>query len=472
MALTADQKFFFVGVAGSGMSAIAEYLAGKGFSVAGSDRKFANSDGDRVRKQLEDAGVRTFLQDGSGIVPGLSSIVVSTAIEESNPDLTRALELNIPRLHRSEMLAEISQSAKTICVSGTSGKSTVTGMIWHILNYAGFSPSLLSGAGLVTLEKQGKIGNGVAGNGEWLVAEADESDGTLVRYSPEIGVILNIGKDHKEIAELEKIFSEFSHNVVSNGKILIVNEYDERAKAFSVSREFDFGGAASCGVQGSDFRPVGYSIEFRVHHKGELVKFHVPLPGHHNMENALAAVAVALQVGVPLRKCADALSSFEGIHRRHQILGSFSGVTVVDDFAHNPSKIKASILAAEDFTEGKVIAYFQPHGFGPTRFLRNDLVHAIFEALRPADSERQNDSIYFSEIYYAGGSVTRDISSGDLANDLLEQGVEAHFIENREECGLAMVAAAEPGDTILIMGARDPSLSHFAKSIAEELKNE
>lgn len=462
--LSQDQSFFFVGVAGSGMSAIAVYLAGKGFAVSGSDRKFSGADGDDIRAKLEAAGVRTFPQDGSGVCPGLSAIVVSSAIEESNPDLKRALELGIPRMHRSEMLAKISESVKTICVSGTSGKSTVTGMIWHILNEANLSPSLLSGAGLVALEKRGMIGNGIAGNGEWLVAESDESDGTLVRYSPEIGVILNIGKDHKEISELQKIFAEFSKNVTGKGKTLIVNEADELANAFSVNHLDDFGLEAKAGVQGMDFNPDGYSITFRVRHLGELVRFKVPLPGFHNMMNALAAIAVSLKVGVSLRKCAEALETFEGIHRRHQILGTFHGVTVVDDFAHNPAKIAASIRAAQDFTRGRVIAYFQPHGFGPTRFLRNDLVDAISRTLR------SQDAIFLSEIYYAGGTVTRDISSADLVEDLKRKNATAYFVSNRDECGREMVRFSASGDTILIMGARDPSLSEFAKTVAKELE--
>lgn len=462
--LSQDQSFFFVGVAGSGMSAIAVYLAGRGFAVSGSDRKFSGADGDGIRAKLEAAGVRTFPQDGSGVCQGLSAIVVSTAIEESNPDLKRALELGIPRMHRSEMLAKISKSVKTICVSGTSGKSTVTGMIWHILNEANLSPSLLSGAGLVSLERRGMIGNGIAGKGEWLVAESDESDGTLVRYSPEIGVILNIGKDHKEISELQKIFAEFSKNVTGKGKTLIVNEADELANAFSVNHLDDFGLEAKAGVQGMDFSPEGYSIAFRVRHLGELVRFKVPLPGFHNMMNALAAVAVSLKVGVSLRKCAEALETFEGIHRRHQILGTFHGVTVVDDFAHNPAKIAASIRAAQDFTRGRVIAYFQPHGFGPTRFLRNELVDAISKALRP------QDSIFLSEIYYAGGTVTRDISSADLVEDLKRKNATACFVSNRDECGREMVRFSTSGDTILIMGARDPSLSEFAKTVAKELE--
>lgn len=462
--LSKDQSFFFVGVAGSGMSAIAQYLAGKGFCVSGSDRQFSSPESGKVRCQLEDAGVKTFPQDGSGITKEISAIVVSTAIEDSNPDLKRALELGIPRLHRSEMLAKISESVKTICVSGTSGKSTVTGMIWHILNKAGLSPSLLSGAGLVLLERRGKIGNAFAGSGEWLVAEADESDGSLVRYSPEIGAILNIGKDHKEISELQKIFAEFSTNITAKGKTLIVNEADELANAFSVNHLDDFGLEAKAGVQGMDFKPAGYSIEFRARSRGDLVKVKVPLPGKHNMMNALAAIAVALKVGVPLRKAAEALESFEGIHRRHQVLGTVHGVTVVDDFAHNPAKISASISAAQDFTQGRVLAYFQPHGFGPTRFLRNDLVAAIAQTLRP------DDEIFMSEIYYAGGTVSRDISAGDLIEDLKQKNVKAHFVADRESCGKAMVETARAGDTILVMGARDPSLSDFARNLMEKLK--
>ena len=182
------ESYFFIGVAGVGMSAIAQYLAGKGVAVSGSDRQFGEFLAGKCEKplvmgQLEDCGIKCFAQDGSGIVAGLSAVVVSTAIEDTNPDLKRAKELGVPVMHRSEMLAKISKEARTIAVSGTSGKSTVTAMIYHILEYAGLQPSVMTGAGLVNLQKQGKIGNAVSGKGEWLVVEADESDGTLVRYN-------------------------------------------------------------------------------------------------------------------------------------------------------------------------------------------------------------------------------------------------------------------------------------------------
>lgn len=467
-----ENSFFFIGVAGVGMSAIAQYLAGKGYSISGSDRQFGLAEKPQVMGQLEAEGIKCFPQDGSGVEEGLAAVVVSTAIEDTNPDLKRAKELNIPVMHRSEMLAKISKEARTIAVSGTSGKSTVTGMIYHILEYAGLNPSVMTGAGLVNLQNQGKIGNAVSGKGEWLVVEADESDGTLVRYEPEIGIILNVDKDHKEMDELQEIFLKFSHNVLEAGNILIVNDAHPLAKKFSAGREFDFGFENYVGVQGTDFRTVGTHIQFRVRHKAELVRFEVPLPGKHNMENALAATAAALRAGVSLHTCADALATFPGIFRRHQILGTFNGITLVDDFAHNPAKISASIKSAQGFTEGRVIAWFQPHGFGPTRFLRNDLVDFMAKALRSMDmdDDRQNDVMFFSEIYYAGGTVTRDISAGDLADDLLLRGCEAHYIENREECAKKMVEMAGPGDTILLMGARDPSLQNYANYVKSLLE--
>ncbi len=468
--LQLSESYFFVGLAGAGMSAIAQYLAGKGYSIGGSDRQFSDATPPLVQKQLEQMGIQCFLQNGSGVSKAYSAVVVSTAIEETNPDIIKAKTLGLKIFHRSEILSLISKSVKTIAVSGTSGKSTVTAMIFHVLDYAGLSPSMITGAGLVSLEKKGKIGNAVAGNGEWLVVEADESDGTLVRYEPEIGVILNLDKDHKELTELNQIFSTFAHQILDRGKFLIVNDAHSGANQFSAGREFDFGFENHVAVQGTDFSAIGTGIRFRVRYGNELVRFELPFPGRHNMENALAAIAVALRVGVSLRTIAEALTSFSGIYRRHQILGSFSGITLIDDFAHNPAKIAASLRSVQAFTEGRVIAWFQPHGFGPTRFLRKEFVSEIKAALRVSNTDSQNDCIFFSDIYYAGGTVVKDISSADLVDDLLEEGVEAYYLGNRNECAKRMVSLANSSDCILLMGARDPSLGDFANHVKELLQ--
>lgn len=463
-------SYFFIGVAGAGMSAIAQYLSGKGHSVSGSDRQFNGGAQPPVRLQLEQAGIRCFANDGTGVPEGLDAVVVSTAIEESNPDLAAAKARGAEVIHRSEMLGRIADAVRCVAVSGTSGKSTVAGMTFHILEEAGLSPSLITGAGLVSLERKGLIGNGVAGRGEWLVIEADESDGSLVRYHPEVGVALNVTKDHKPVEELMEIFGTFAAHVAERDGTLVANAAQPELVALSKGRLTAFGtdsidaqGRTAIDLYGDGYAAQGHGISFSATSRktGETVRFTIPFPGRHTMENALAATGAALCAGVSLKDCAKALATFPGIHRRHQILGTFGGVTVVDDFAHNPSKIAASIRSVQGFTSGKVIAWFQPHGFGPTRFLRRDIVDAVSDALRP------QDRMFFSQIYYAGGTVVRDIASSDLADDLAAKGVAATCIDDRDACADAMASLAQSGDTILLMGARDPTLGAFARSVAD-----
>jgi UDP-N-acetylmuramate--alanine ligase len=297
------------------------------------------------------------------------------------------------------------------------------------------------------LEEQGKIGNAVAGNG-WLVAEADESDGTLVRYSPEIGIVLNIDKDHKEISELEKLFEEFATNVRKTGGTLIVNGSHPLAAKLADSKTILFG----WDIQGSDYKANGISSEFKV----SGVNFHLPLPGKYNAENALAAIAACVAAGVSLEECANALRTWKGIYRRSQIHEFENGIILVDDYAHNPAKIAASIRSCQDFAKGKLFAWFQPHGFGPTKFLKDDFVEEISKALRPSDG------IYFSSIYYAGGTADRSFDSDVLSDALAKKGCNANFVSNREECLKKIIGMAKAGDVILLMGARDPSLAEFA----------
>jgi len=439
------------------MSALAQFLAGKGIESSGSDRRFANSDGEKIKKQLEEAGVKCFLQDGSGIALPFT-VIVSTAIESGNPDTEAAQKLNIPIMHRSELLAKITLENPTIAVSGTSGKSTVTGLIWHILNESKKDPGLLSGAGLSVLEEQGKIGNAVAGNG-WLVAEADESDGTLIRYSPKIGVVLNIDKDHKELPELENLFAEFAANVRKADGTLIVNGSHPLTAKLADSKTVLFGWNENCTVKGFDYTAEGIASEFKVYCNGEQANFYLPMPGKHNAENALAAVAACISAGVSLKECANALRTWKGIHRRSQIYKCKNSVILVDDYAHNPAKIAASIRSCQDFAKGKLFAWFQPHGFGPTKFLKDDLVEEISKALRPGDE------MWFSSIYYAGGTAERNFDANILSEALAEKGCNANFISNRDECLKGIANKAKPGDVILLMGARDPSLADFAKNV-------
>src|SRR6187455_3110774 len=227
---------FFIGIAGTGMSALAQYLQGIGKSVSGSDRYFKEGEFNETQEKLEAEGINCFLQDGSGINDKTDLVVVSTAIEDTVYEVQKAKQLNIPIIKRSELLALIAESKKTIAVGGTSGKSTTSAMLFDILEHAGMQPSIISGAGLVSIIKEGKIGNAKVGAGEWLVIEADESDGSIVQYHPEIGLLLNVDKDHQEIDELMSIF----HTFKNNSQKFIVNQSNVLAKQLSQDIRQDF----------------------------------------------------------------------------------------------------------------------------------------------------------------------------------------------------------------------------------------
>ena len=450
-------NIFFIGVAGTGMSAIGQYLAGIGKNISGSDRYFLPDTNNETKEKLEAEGIKCFLQNGEGITDQTDLVVVSTAVEDTVPEVQKAKQLNIPIIKRSELLAIIAASKRTIAVGGTSGKSTTSAMLFDILEYAGLQPSIISGAGLVSIIKQGKIGNAKVGAGEWLVIEADESDGSIVQYHPEVGLLLNIDKDHQEIDELMNIFGTFRSNTK---KLFVVNQSNHLSKQLSTNSQQDFSTDenSEVGFVAKNFQQEGLSISFVIHNSS----FVLNTVGKHNMENAVAATAVANQLGIDLDTCAAALKNYEGIYRRHQILGNKNGVWVIDDYAHNPAKCAASIAACQ-YIAPKVIAWFQPHGYGPTRFLRNDFVKEIAAVLRP------HDEIWMSEIFYAGGTAVKDISANDLIMDIKALGENAFFVENRNE----FVETARPHLTnncvLLLMGARDPSLEIFGKEVWEKL---
>lgn len=452
---------FFIGIAGTGMSALAQYLRGIGKSVRGSDRYFKEGEFNDTKEKLEAEGINCFLQDGSGIDEKTDVVVVSTAIEDTVNEVQKAKQLNIPIIRRSELLALIAESKKTIAIGGTSGKSTTTAMLFDIMEQAGLNPSIISGAGLTSIIKQGKIGNAKVGKGEWLVIEADESDGSIIQYKQEIGLLLNIDKDHKEIDALMDIFTVFK----TNSKRFVVNQSHSLARKLSEDTDHDFSIDENFPAKylARNFKQQGLSIQFTIDLPGAIgTQFTMHAAGRHNMENATAAVAVASQIGVDLGTCAAALKNYEGIYRRHQVYGNKKGVWMIDDYAHNPAKCAASIMACQPVAP-KVVAWFQPHGYAPTKFLRNDFVNEIAKALRP------EDEIWMSEIFYAGGTTTKDISSKDLIDDLKAKAAHAFFVENRNDLVSAIRSHLTDNCVLLLMGARDPSLEQFARQVWKEL---
>jgi UDP-N-acetylmuramate--alanine ligase len=450
------KKPFFIGVAGQGMSAIAQYLQGIGKEVRGSDRYFIPGKPNATRDYLEKEGIRCFLQNGEGMDEGTDLVVISTAVEDTVQELVLARQRGIPVILRAELLALIAKSKRTIAVGGTSGKSTTSSMIFDILEEAGLQPGIISGAGLTRLIAEGKLGNAKVGKGDWLIIEADESDGSIVLYEPEIGLLLNIDKDHKDIDELMDVFRLFQTHTTG---AFIVNRSHPLAAGLSVNIANDFSSDISAaGFQASNFKQEGLRMSFLINE----VPFTMNALGKHNMENALAAVTVSAQCGVSLEKASLALSKYEGIYRRNQVFGCKKGVWMIDDYAHNPVKCAAAIRSCQPLAT-KVVSWFQPHGYGPTKFLRKDFVDEIAAALRP------QDEIWMSEIFYAGGTAVKDISAADLIQDLQEKGCQAFFIENRNDFLVNAKAHLSEGSVLLLMGARDPSLESFAKQVWEAL---
>jgi len=444
------RNFHFTGIFGTGMSAIAQYLRFQGFNVSGSDRLLESEDTLSMRRCLEGLGCVIASQDGTGVTNRTDALCVSTAIEETNPDIAAARAFNVPVIHRSDLLASIIASKRTVAVAGTSGKSTVTAMIFEFLSACGKSPSLVSGAPLLRLEAEGLIGNAYSGGSDLLVVEADESDGTVVKYSPEMAVILNVSKDHKTVGEVRVLFE----TLISRSSWTASNADDPLLATLAATVRFGRDGSASWHPDGEEL--LGGSV--RLSRRG--IDYHLPLPGGHNLENLRAALCVCEHLGCDGPALAGAVQGFGGVARRFSITNTAQGVHIIDDFAHNPAKIAAAVTAARGLSK-RMIAVYQPHGFGPTRFLRDEYI-ATFRTLF-----HEGDSLYLLPIYYAGGTAQKDISSEDIIDGLGAVPFHAEAVRNREQLLMKLETDAKSGDCIIVMGARDPSLPALVKRIAK-----
>jgi UDP-N-acetylmuramate--alanine ligase len=431
----------FTGIFGTGMSALAQYLRFEGIAVSGSDRLLESADTAAMRSLLEGLGIRIAGQDGAGVGPDTDVVCVSTAVEPSNPDIAAAAGRGLPVIHRSDLLAALIASKRTIAVAGTSGKSTVTAMIFEFLTACGKSPSLISGAPLRRLERQGLIGNAWSGASDLLVVEADESDGTLVKYAPEAAAVLNVSKDHKTVEELKGLFA----TLISKAAWSATNADDPVLASLPATVRFGRSAAASWRPDREELLPASVTL-FR-----QGIAYRLLFPGRHNLENLAAALCVCEHCGCEGAVLADAAAGFEGAARRFDATETKSKVRVIDDFAHNPAKISAAVLAARGGS-ARVIAVYQPHGFGPTRFLKDEYI-ATFRA-----TFQTGDSLYLLPIYYAGGTAEKNISSDEIVAGLGATAFAAKAVKDRDELLACLKADARPGDCVIIMGARDPSL--------------
>ncbi|WP_373474777.1 glutamate ligase domain-containing protein [Sphingorhabdus sp.] len=457
------KSYFFCGIGGSGMLPLATILAEQGAEVAGSDRALDQGRLGTKFEYLQARGMNLFAQDGSGLTNRNQILVASAAIEDSVPDVAKANSLGCARMTRAELLAELfNASPRSVAVGGTSGKSTVTGMIGWIANELLLDPTIMNGAVMRNFANDdAPFASSRVGKGGLFISEVDESDGSIALFHPEIAVLNNITLDHKSLDELRQLFGDFA----ARAKCTVWNADDPESVALMAGKSaaFSFGFAAAANYRAVDVVEAPLSAEFRLLAKGAEYEVKLAVPGRHNVSNALAALAACAAQGLDLKKAVMAIGRYKGLARRFEIIGSARDITVIDDFGHNPDKITATLDTLKVFP-GRVIAFFQPHGFGPLRVMGKELADVFAAKL---DS---GDSLYLCDPVYFGGTVDRSIGADSVVARINAAGtVRAEHIAARDDCGQAILAVAQPGDRIVIMGARDDTLSAFALEILHKL---
>ena len=464
-----SHPWFFCGIGGSGMLPLALILRGQGAEVAGSDRSRDQARTPEKFAWLESLGFQLTPQDGSGITSAEQVLVASAAVEDTVPEMVRAKELGCPRMSRAELLATLfNAAAEGIAIGGTSGKSTVTGMIGWIMTEAGRDPTIMNGAVMKNFVSPDApfASARVGGDGGVFVSEVDESDGSIALYQPSVAVLLNVSLDHMSMKELRILFGDF----LAAADIAAVNLDDPECAALASRAKhlISFGidnPSAQIGVEAGSVieRATGISATIIDRPFGSKHLLNLRVPGRHNLANALAALAASGAAFVPLELAVSALSNYSGLARRFDIIGtSPSGITVIDDFGHNPDKVSAT-LATLKAHPGRVIAFFQPHGYGPLRQMGAELVEVLASRLGSDDLTILCDPVYF------GGSVDRGEGSERIVRLIGEHGGSAEYVPDRAACADRIVELASPGDRVVIMGARDDTLTVFAKDLLARL---
>jgi UDP-N-acetylmuramate--alanine ligase len=459
------KSYFFCGIGGSGMLPLASIVRAQGAEVAGSDRSLDQGRlGDKFAF-LERQGIGLFAQDGSGLTSAGQILVTSAAVEESVPDVQAARRVGAEHLTRPQLLARLFNAAPvSIGVAGTSGKSTVTGMIAWILHETGGDPTVMNGAVMKNFATPDRpFASALAGQGGAFVSEVDESDGSIALYEPTIALLNNVTLDHKSMEELRTLFLGF----VGRAGTAIVNLDDAEARA--IGAQVETGRPLSFSLRdraadlfAADIAEAPLAVSFTLHAGEETMPVRLAVPGRHNVANALAALAAVRATGVPLARAAAAIEGFSGLRRRFDVVGTRKGVTVIDDFGHNPDKIAATLDTLHAFP-GRLLVFFQPHGYGPLKVLKDELIATFAERLRPDDLLVMPDPVYF------GGTVERAVTSADIVDGVRAAGARAEHIADRAAAGERLRAAARPGDRIIIMGARDDTLSVLAKELLDSL---
>ncbi|GJL95005.1 MAG: UDP-N-acetylmuramate--L-alanine ligase [Hyphococcus sp.] len=446
------------------MLPLAMIVKAQGARVEGSDRALDQGRTGAKFDYLRSLGIALHPQDGSGLIRAGQTLIASAAVEDTVPDVAAAKAVGASRLSRAQLLAQLFNQAQTpIGVAGTSGKSTTTAMIGWILHHAGKGPTVMNGAVMKNfVSPDALFASALVGEGEAFVSEVDESDGSIAMFNPKIAVLNNISLDHKSMDELRTLFGGFVDrgqkavlNLDNNETAQLAEQLGDKAITYSLLHDAD--------LRASNIKPQPFGVSFAVV-DGQGVHEHVDLkmPGRHNVSNALAAIAAASGCGVSLEQSTAALCEFEGVKRRLEHVGEAGGVTIIDDFGHNPDKITASLKTLKEFP-GRLLVMFQPHGFGPLKKMKTEFIETFVGNLGHEDILLMPEPVYF------GGTVDRSVSSKDIAAGVNAAERKAQALQDREACGEHLMSLVKPGDRIIIMGARDDTLSVFAESLLKKL---
>jgi UDP-N-acetylmuramate--alanine ligase len=450
MTLSRDESVHFIGIGGAGMSAIAKVLIERGFSVTGSDLK-----GSRASAMLQALGATVHVGHDANHLSGAGAVVVSSAIPEGNPEYRAATEAGIPVLSRGEALAELLSGVRSIVVAGTHGKTTTTSMIVTALTAGGVDPTYLVGAGLNDVGT-----NARSGADDVAVAEADESDGSFLLLKPHVAVITNVELDHVDhwgtLESLNEAFHSFMQAVDRDGVIVVPDGDPITEVARSTGRTVRTFGFDEGDIRATDIAEHGSGISFKLSSReGKEATVELRVPGRHNVSNALAAAAAAIATGVSLDSVANGLARYRGVERRFQIRGEARGVTVIDDYAHHPTEVKATLAAAQPGPWSRVLAVFQPHRYSRTAALAEEFGAAFDLA----------DRVVLMDVYGAGELPVPGVSGKTIADAVCAHlpGRPVAYFPHRAELIAYLESCTRPGDALLTLGAGDIT------SVGEEL---
>jgi UDP-N-acetylmuramate--alanine ligase len=461
------EDYFFCGIGGSGMTPLALIMQARGAVVEGSDRALDQGRNAERFDFLRARGVLLHPQDGSGVRRKSQILVTSAAVEETVPDVQAARRIGAAITTRARLLAELFNSAGlSVGVAGTSGKSTTVGMLGWILHRAGKSPTVMNGADMKNFIDAGSpFASARIGEGEIFVSEVDESDGSLTFFQPRIAVVNNIALDHKPLDQLRTLFRGFA----GKAQTVVLNLDNAETAALLDGLQpqqvvtYTLGAAQADLVASPPNRSRnGIAFQVKARDADAAVEVALKVPGLHNAANALAALSAAKVCGVDLAAAAAHLTEFSGIRRRLEVVGAANEITVLDDFAHNPDKISATLETLHAFP-GRLLLMFQPHGYGPIRLMRDAFVDCFASGLH------DDDVLVMPEPVYFGGTVDRSVGSENLASQIQRRGRKAYAFPDRAACGDLLVRLARRGDRIVVMGARDDSLSQFASELLRRL---